>query len=339
MEVATRRREQEVWQACDDLWAIFGSMKHVTGDGIRERLVALGKSRGSPNEIYKYRKTWLSSRGLSFAENDFTSSSSDSDPITRAVRIVHEQLRDSTESKISALNEEFTQKLAEKEQELSQSKQALENVLVEFANIEQKLSHRNEELKNTSSQLNAEIDVRRALEKELQIQKSLHLKDLACAEDRVSELKGIFAQELGELTRRAAEQNLSYERQTKDLVAKIETLGHEYSDSLMAVKLALLNQEILTKQQEEKLVRAQEKMQALHVELKTLRNDLAHASGEEIRLRATLAERINDIGTATLQAKLLREQNKLVERRLKKAEITIARLRASFTQGGRRGCS
>ncbi len=26
MEVAFRRREQEVWQACDDLWALHGDL-------------------------------------------------------------------------------------------------------------------------------------------------------------------------------------------------------------------------------------------------------------------------------------------------------------------------
>ena len=62
MEMAIRRREQEVWQACDDLWALFGDFGSLTGDAIRDRLVALGKSRGSPNEIYRYRKTWELSR-------------------------------------------------------------------------------------------------------------------------------------------------------------------------------------------------------------------------------------------------------------------------------------
>ena len=59
------RRENEVWQACDDLWAVNNSTEALKGDRIRDQLVQLGYKKGSPNEIYKYRSSWKESRGIS----------------------------------------------------------------------------------------------------------------------------------------------------------------------------------------------------------------------------------------------------------------------------------
>lgn len=64
MEQARTRREAEVWQVCDDLWAQKGEWGALTGDAIRDKLVQLGYKRGSPNEIYKYRHTWKLSRHI-----------------------------------------------------------------------------------------------------------------------------------------------------------------------------------------------------------------------------------------------------------------------------------
>ena len=58
----------------------------------------------------------MHSRGLESGTVSLGQESTDNDPITRAVRIVHEQLRDSTESRIDAVQAEFEQKLFEKDQ-------------------------------------------------------------------------------------------------------------------------------------------------------------------------------------------------------------------------------
>ena len=105
MELALRRREQEVWQACDDLWALHGDLKQLTGDAIRDRLLGLGKSRGSPNEIYKYRKSWSLSRRID--NNSATEPFEDNDPISRAVRMVHEKLLDEAEEKVETLQNNY----------------------------------------------------------------------------------------------------------------------------------------------------------------------------------------------------------------------------------------
>jgi len=59
------RREGEVWDACDEL---LGEEKKITLDTIQDKLEELGFDRGSPNYIYKYRKTWLDHKGMTMDE-------------------------------------------------------------------------------------------------------------------------------------------------------------------------------------------------------------------------------------------------------------------------------
>ena len=55
------RREGEVWDACDERLA---ENKKLTLDTLQNKLESLGYDRGSPNYIYRYRKTWLESKGM-----------------------------------------------------------------------------------------------------------------------------------------------------------------------------------------------------------------------------------------------------------------------------------
>jgi len=55
------RREGEVWDACDEL---LGEGSKLTLDFIQNKLQTLSFDRGSPNYIYRYRKTWLEKNGL-----------------------------------------------------------------------------------------------------------------------------------------------------------------------------------------------------------------------------------------------------------------------------------
>jgi hypothetical protein len=101
MESARTRREHEVWQACDDLWALNASLEALKGDHIRDQLVKLGFKKGSPNEIYKYRQTWRESRGIS--EKVLVEAGQQTDPISRAVSLVYEQMQQETLQKINAV--------------------------------------------------------------------------------------------------------------------------------------------------------------------------------------------------------------------------------------------
>src|ERR1700688_326604 len=128
MDVPMRRREQEVWQACDDLWAIHGHFKTLTGDAIRDRLLSLGLSKGSPNEIYKYRKTWEQSRGVSLSAPQ-VAHLGDDDPISRAVRVVHEKIQSEANDRLDNLKAEHETLLLKKDQALEQGRADLAKVI------------------------------------------------------------------------------------------------------------------------------------------------------------------------------------------------------------------
>ena len=200
-------------------------------------------------------------------------------------------------------------------------------MLAEFGHLEKKWAAAHEEQKNTATQLAAEIDVRRAIEQELRLSKSLHLADKERGEIRVLELKEIFAAEVVQYNLRAKEQHVNYELHVKELTERMHQMGQEYSDSLMQVKTALHNQTILTQQQADKLHLAQEKTHKLQTELQALRHDHSRALHEETRLQDVLVRRQNELLELKLAIERHQDEGVRHEQRLKKAELTIARLR------------
>lgn len=105
MDAPKTRRENEVWQACDDLWALnSNNLEAVKGDAIRDQLVKLGYKKGSPNEIYKYRASWKESRGIS--DKSLAQTIEVADPISRAVSLVYEQIQNEAQQKITVIQTE-----------------------------------------------------------------------------------------------------------------------------------------------------------------------------------------------------------------------------------------
>lgn len=105
------RRESEVWQACDDLWAQTAQTRNLTGDNIRDQLLKLGYKRGSPNEIYRYRSSWKESRGVIEQGEAAEPGAMTSDPISRAVSMVYDQMRTQTNEAMDKLVEDYEAKL------------------------------------------------------------------------------------------------------------------------------------------------------------------------------------------------------------------------------------
>ena len=158
------RRENEVWQACDDLWAVNNSTEALKGDRIRDQLVQLGYKKGSPNEIYKYRSSWKESRGIS--EKNLAQSAQVADPISRAVSLVYEQIQQETQQKITAIQCDSTaqvEKLVQENQELSSSLEKLqekhEALQIEKDSLEISLELLKENL-SKAEQKNKELNMR-----------------------------------------------------------------------------------------------------------------------------------------------------------------------------------
>lgn len=319
MEVALRRREQEVWQACDDLWAVHGDVKHLTGDAIRERLLVLGKSRGSPNEIYKYRKSWSSSRRIdnNIGQEHFE----DTDPISRAVRMVHEKLLGEADEKIEILQNNFETQIREKEQELEKKHADLSQVILELGYANTQNAKTLDELKELEQLLVAETEVRKALERELTHVKTSHEKIL-------EELKAAHKNMCEHLAQ-------IYQTQEKDrlehisrLQAEKKELGFEFSEKLTEIKTQNYGQTLIIKN-----LQADLKAQATLLEEKAQWTQ-SQESKQKIMLEEysnlasinrALTAKIDYLDAAHAQSQREHRQVLITN---KKNELTIARLRA-----------
>lgn len=319
MEVALRRREQEVWQACDDLWAVHGDVKHLTGDAIRERLLVLGKSRGSPNEIYKYRKSWSQSRRIN--NNSGAENYEDSDPISRAVRMVHEKLLGEAEEKIVILQNKFEVQLREKELELEKKHADLSQVILELGYANTENTKAQAELKELEQLLIAETEVRKALERELTHVKSSHQKIL---EELKASHKNMY-EHLAEIYR-------NQEKDRQELISRLEAekkqLGFEFSDKLTEIKTHNYSQALIIKNLEADLATKkallEEKSQAALNQASKQKIMLEEYSNL-LALNRTLTAKIDELEKAQIQSH--GEHRRLIIEN-KKNEITIARLRA-----------
>jgi len=335
MEIATRRREQEVWQACDDLWALHGDLKTLTGDAIRDRLVTLGKSRGSPNEIYKYRRSWGESRGVS-AESGPQLIRDEDDPITRAVRLVHEKLQQETREEIESIHKEYEAKLLEKDNNLAQQKADLALMMEEFSKAQNECTRLQKALSENSLELEAEIAVRQALERELLGLKKDHQQALFLHNQILAETKNAHLESLAVIKEMTDKERASLLARVEKLESEKKELGHQFSEQLNEIRtreynLSLLNnslsknfEEQKTITSEQKEVIAQQKIKLTEV-LETFNVLRAH----EANAKSIITQH---------KEKLDQQDKKLAHLNyaLKERELMIARLRATLMHQDKR---
>ena len=118
------RREQEVWQACDALWQEFQfsrtPISQLTGECIKQKLVALGYKRGNQNQIYQFRNSWKEHHGIT----DITYSPTPlkhkvlNDKIENAVASVMTLMEQETKDKISHLSLEAEQRIQSNQEQM-----------------------------------------------------------------------------------------------------------------------------------------------------------------------------------------------------------------------------
>lgn len=313
MEVATRRREQEVWQACDDLWALSGDLSQITGDAIRERLVALGKSRGSPNEIYKYKKTWVESRGISSKPNNLEEPS---DPIIRAVRIVHENLQIESNEKIEKILTEHQNELFKKDEELLQSKKAIDSLMEEYSSAKKELLALNQVLLEKTQEHVAEVEVRKALEREIALLVALKDQQAKSKDELLKELKEAHLKEL-----------FKQDEKFKELSNEKKLLGQEYSDNLTAQKMALYNQELLTKEQIKLTAKLEQELLSIKEKILDRDQKITWLIEENNRMADTISQKNAELSAQKFGFKQAIGDRRSLNISLKKAEIEIAKLR------------
>jgi hypothetical protein len=330
MEIATRRREQEVWQACDDLWSMHGIMQGLTGDAIRDRLVSLGKSKGSPNEIYKYRKTWIQSRGLMdkphIPEVEFQ------DPIARAVKLVHEQLKLETSEEISQLKQDFDHDLALKEQEIFNTKKALDGVMVEFNQLRHTLDEKNLSLRSLEEKLLAEIEVRKASERELLMVKSLREQERLASEMMLKEIKDLHKKQLTQIEQQEEMRQISQKDLLEKLMEEKKQLGFEYSEKLNELRTIIYNHDVINKQLKDEAVRVQQDNEHLSSLLATKNKQMDMVKDEHSKLASLYSAQQAQLILVKDQCEQKARQEKQLAHQMKKSELTIARLRAMLNK-------
>lgn len=227
MDAPKTRRENEVWQACDDLWALNTNLESLKGDAIRDQLIKLGYKKGSPNEIYKYRSTWKESRGIS--DKSLAETVEVADPISRAVSLVYQQIQNEAQQKITVLqNESDTQiesltrqnqdlilsceTLLQKHQALEEEKKGLE-ISVEL--LREHLTEQQQE--NTRGKLRLE-----GLELLLSELKGTYVAQIDKLESRLKTQGYTFSEELNQVKLQARQERENTQKQALASSAKAQ---------------------------------------------------------------------------------------------------------------------
>lgn len=248
MEQARTRREAEVWQVCDDLWAQKGEWGALTGDAIRDKLVQLGYKRGSPNEIYKYRHTWKLSRHIvTVPEGGLqTETAAAADPISRAVAMVKEELRLEANQVIEAQAADFEAQKRIVIEECEQLKAQLKEYTEKIEGLEQVLAENRQYLAE-------EKQIRQETENHLQDARqlgSLMQGRLDKAEEQVRHQALLYAENLKELkethaalcdTLRAnlATAKQEHAKELTRLMGQLKEQGEKSMDESNALKLQI----------------------------------------------------------------------------------------------------
>lgn len=330
MEIATRRREQEVWQACDDLWAMHGDLKSMTGDAIRDRLVTLGKSKGSPNEIYRYKKTWASSRRVSDETSRSDQDDDGKDPIGRAVRLVHEKLKSETREEISRVQQEYLEQIEQKDSEISEAKRSLDDLMIEYQKLEQQNQERSLNIAALTEQLAVEIKMREATERELINTRALNEQEKNSLLNLVNELKNLRKQDQEQARQREEQMDKAGQEKVNKLLAEQKLLGFEFSDKIAELKTEIYNQKIVNERHEK---HGQELKQGIidqRGENDFLKQKIELLTTENVKLASILEAAKRDCQGYSQEALTLKKELKKNALMLKRAELSLARLRAIF---------
>lgn len=320
MQSSLRRREQEVWVALDELWSLHGDFSYLTGDAIKEHLVLQGKSKGSPNEIYKYRKTWAQSRKITingYAERHEIVS----DPINRAVLLVHEKLKEENQIELNKIKDQFKIELDNKAHEITLLKESISKLVNEYGLLEQREKTLIADKAKLTEQLSAEIDIRKLSDQEVHISRSKLLEEKKAQEVLLKEIKENHAQQIMHLTKEFNQININYNAHINRLEAEKKEMGHTFSEQLNELKLLIYNKDIIIK------------------ELQNKNNDTCLSLHNADKINKQLKEEIALLNIKTnqfdIECKKLNEFlaskdacEKRLQLALRKSAITIAKLRA-----------
>jgi chromosome segregation ATPase len=115
-------RQQLIYETLDHVWEIHQGKKLPTYEESSKRLAALGHSKGSPNEFYKYRPRWMEERGYADPKTQIEPLP---DPIEQATNALRRKILEEAEEKIKGYQSDYETKLAELHKENTRIAEAL----------------------------------------------------------------------------------------------------------------------------------------------------------------------------------------------------------------------
>lgn len=309
------RRESEVWKACDDLWAQSASVRTLTGDNIRDQLLRLGYKRGSPNEIYRYRNSWKDSRGISDQDSSTQDQIKASDPISRAVSLVYDQMRSQAADTLEQLKEDYETRLGEAQSKL----ESLQASVSQYEAEKKELGERVAEFEEAIAVLNAENDElkKKAFVLNEKLQNALNKEEAISREQQnlVLELKTFHDREIDLWRGQVKERDDALTRQRKEAKEELERQGAQFSEELMSLK-TLLRQTV----EEKEFLKA--KSAAMEDTLKDARGFTKLASHIQNELQSLVAiakgSKSRDLRMMTCTRELLAASNTMRKRKARK---------------------
>jgi hypothetical protein len=296
------RREMEIWSACDGLWAQSGILSAITGDAIREEVLRLGYKKGSPNEIYRYRKTWIDARQVAQLDDE-SETIAVPDPISRAVQMVHEQLKKESDEVLAALQAEFDESKACAAVEIASlqaERLALQTECTNYKRTNESLECANEELRQRIAAAEANEQL---MGERLDTFQSLFELWRTDAAEKHTQMENLFAQVLSE----------------KDVVLNAvkkegKALAEKYADEIGELKVTIKNLHHQRDESLERQTKSNEKQKALEKELKETIHHLNESQEKHAELSREERRLAQHLAVAVTRGELLeKESSRLLE--------------------------
>jgi len=312
MATPQTRRENEVWQACDDLFAQGLAFHQMTGDDIIGRLQELGYKKGNRNQIYQYRKTWAESRGVK-ALTVAAAPTMLTDPISRAAALVRDEIVAEAEAMVIHAKEEAQQiikALNQKHEQLHSDYTHLtkqhDALLQDYTAL--KAHHLSLSTQLIQEQQQRAVSDERAHNTEQQLQQ---LREET--QRRVEEQQRLYEQQLAYVKEESQAATRHYQAEIESWRHRLEEQRHQAIVKLDAQRVALQKRE---KQYERALTQeraTQQLVAALQQTLQRNEAEIADYKADYKNVAAELQEKSNTLSTTTLalkQAQLGIEESK-----------------------------
>ncbi|CAM4436516.1 MAG: hypothetical protein LEGION0398_MBIBDBAK_00554 [Legionellaceae bacterium] len=344
------RRENEIWQACNDLWAKGVPFSQLTRDAITMRLFELGYKKGSPNQIYQYRKSWADSRGIKEVSFEETPSVL-SNPISRAAAFVREEILAEAEEKIMRAKKEGTEAIEEVNQKYEALGNEHQNLRIRFDELTQSYNDIKSQHFSLSDELIQERQ-KRAISEEKAQQAAQQLQQWqAETQRRFDEQKRFYEQQLNYVKEESQAIQLNDKKEIDALRDCLETKRQRHMVELDEKRVAYHKLE----KQHEKILTTERTTQQWVTEfkqtLKRYEQEAAIQKNNSKKLATELQEKTKALleNTLTLKEAQIKEAEKKeqlqryesnlseAKERIERLEITLQQLSFALEKRVKRG--